>query len=122
MESNFYELQKQIWRLIRNQPVEIIELISTNRTERDTWIKFLDELYKKEETEIEPNVPEILTNEELNIEKKDMDAPLQKLKNRKSSGLENIANERLKYGGKKLNQQLTTLIRNIFSRHRIPGE
>jgi len=77
----------------------------------------LAEFYKKEETEIESNVPEILTNEEINIEKKDIEAAFQKLKNRKSPDLDNTANELnllLKYGGEKLNQQLTRLIRNIF--------
>ena len=51
-----------------------------------------------------------------------MEATLRKLKNRKSPGLDDIANELLKYGGENLNQQLTTSIRNIVSQHRIPDE
>ena len=44
----------------------------------------MEELYKEEETEIEPNVLEKeeinIENEEINIEKKDIEAALQKLK------------------------------------------
>ena len=67
--------------------METNELISSNHIEKDTWVKYLEELYKKEETEIESDILEILTNEEINIEKKDIKAALQKLKNRKSPGL-----------------------------------
>ena len=52
MESDFNELQKQIWRLIRSQRTEINELISTNHIERNIRVKDLEELCKKEETEI----------------------------------------------------------------------
>ena len=111
MESDLYGQQKQIWRLIRSQRAETNELISTNYIERDTREKYLAEFYKKEETEIESNIPEI-----------DIEIALQKLKNRKSPGLDNIANELLKYGWEKRNRQLTTLIRNIFSQHGILDE
>ena len=92
MESDFYGLQKQIWRLIRNHRTETPKLISSNRITRETWVNYLVELYKKQETEIEPNTPEIIINNDILVEKGDVELALRKLKNRKSAGPESPMN------------------------------
>ena len=47
MGSDFYGLQKQIWRPIRSRRAETNELISTNHIARDIWVKYLEELERK---------------------------------------------------------------------------
>ena len=68
------------------------------------------------------NTPEIITNENIEIEQQDIRTALQKLKNRKSPGQDGIPNELLKYGGESLIQQLTKLTQKIFYQQRIPNE
>ena len=76
MESDFYGLQKQMWRFIRNQRNEIKELKESNPIKKETWTQYLTELYKKEEQIIELNTPEITTNEIIQIEEHHVEAPL----------------------------------------------
>lgn len=122
MESDFYGLQKQIWRFIRTQRKEINELVETNHIAKETWINYLSELFKSEEIEVEINTPEIVTNDNVQIETSDINIALRKMKNRKSPGQDDIPNELLKYGGPCLIQQLTSLIQKIIYQHRIPDE
>ena len=122
MESDFYGLQKQIWCFIGTQRKEINELVETNHIARESWIDYLSELYKSEEIEVELNTPEIMTNDNVQIEAADIITSLRKLKNRKSPGQDDIPNELLKYGGQSLIQQLTSLIQKILYQHRIPDE
>ncbi|XP_044749781.1 uncharacterized protein LOC123310378 [Coccinella septempunctata] len=114
MESDFYGLQKQIWRLIRNQRKEACELISSNRIPKDTWVNYLKELYKKQQTEFELSTPEIIINNDIILEKKKVKQALKQLRNRKSAGPEGITNELLKYGGESLTEQLKIMINNIL--------
>ena len=81
MKSDFYGLQKQMWRFIRNQRNEIKELKESNPIKKETWTQYLTELYKKEEQIIELNTPEITTNEIIQIEEHHVEAALKKLKN-----------------------------------------
>ena len=85
-------------------------------------MNYLRELYKKQETEIEPNTPEIIINNDILVEKGDVELALKKLKNRKSAGPDGITNELLKYGGDNLTEQLKILINKIMYHHRIPDE
>lgn len=58
------------------------------------------------------------------MENKDIETILQKLINRQRPGPDNIINGLLKYGGEKLNQQLTieTTLKQILFPHKIPDE
>ncbi|XP_030768214.1 uncharacterized protein LOC115891795 [Sitophilus oryzae] len=58
-----------------------------------------------------------MTNDNVQIEAADIITSLQKLKNRKSPGQDDIPNELLKYGGQSLIQQ-----QKILYQHRIPDE
>ena len=95
---------------------------SSNRITRETWANYLRELYKKQETEIEPDTPEIIINNDNRVEKEDVELALKKIKNRKSAGPDGITNELLKYGGDNLTEQLKILINKIIYHHRIPDE
>ena len=97
-------------------------LISSNRITRKTWVNYLREVYKKQETKIKPNTPEIIINNDILVEKGDVELALKKLKNRKSAGPDGITNELLKYGGDNLTEQLKILISKIIYHHRIPDE
>ena len=85
-------------------------------------MNYLRELYKKQETEIKPNTPEIIINNDILVEKGDVELALKKLKNRKSAAPDGITNELLKYGGDNLAKQLKILINKIIYHHRIPHE
>lgn len=49
MESDFYGLQKQIWKTIRQQRKEINELIQANHINEETWVKYLTKIFKGKE-------------------------------------------------------------------------
>ncbi|XP_057656894.1 uncharacterized protein LOC130894222 [Diorhabda carinulata] len=119
MENDFYGLQKQIWRMIKGQrKVKVNELFDTNQIQKETWVKYLQEVYGNEdESRNEPNIPEITTDEDL---QKEVQAAIKQLKNRKIPGQDAITNELLKYGGESLAKQLTTLINKIVSHQKIP--
>ena len=80
------------------------------------------ELYKKQETEIEPNTPEIIINNDILVEKGDVELALKESKNRKSAVPDGITNKLLKYGGDNLTEQLKILINKIIYHHKIPDE
>ena len=122
MEKDFYGLQKQIWRLIRTQRKEVNELVETNHITNEKWIDYLSELFRADNTETELSTPEIVINEDIQIGTTDINAALQKLKNKKSAGQDGIPNELLKYGGQHLTEELTKLIQKIFYQHKIPDE
>ncbi|XP_045480919.1 uncharacterized protein LOC123685307 [Harmonia axyridis] len=123
MESDFYGLQKQMWRLIRTQRKEINELTEPKHISKETWTKYLETLYKKEEDNIERNnTPAIVTSDSVSVENTDVELALRQLRNRKSPGLDGIPNELLKYGGQHLVEQLTLLTKAIFYHHRIPEQ
>ena len=109
MECDFYGLQKQRWRSIRSQKTEVNELVEENQ------------IPKEEDTEEVLNTPEIITNENIEIEQQDIQTALQKLKNRKSPGQDGIPNELLDYGRESL-IQLTKLTQKMFYQQRIPNE
>lgn len=123
MESDFYGLQKQMWRLIRTQRKEINELIEPKHISKESWVDYLKHLYKKEEEITDKNdTPDIVTDDNMQIESTDVELALKQLKNRKSPGPDGIPNELLKYGGQCLAQQLTGLAKIILFHHRIPDE
>lgn len=83
LESN--GLQKQIWRLIRIQRKEIIELIAPKHITKETCIEYLETLYKKEDDTIERNhTPTRVTSDGIDIETTDVKLALRQLRNRKS--------------------------------------
>lgn len=137
MERDFYGIQKQIWRLIRSSHKEMNELSSRNPISKEEWQTYLTNLYRKtnngsdkENNEIPETVmrkknneiPEIVLNDSTNITEKDITTALTKTKNRKSPGPDGINNEMLKYGGKKLYEQLTTMLSKILNEGKIPDE
>lgn len=124
MDNDFYGLQKQIWRLIRSQRRETHELVASNRVAKETWVTYLKDLYKRQQRRNGPfhNTPQIITDDNIVINKEDVKEALKKLRNRKSPGLDGITNELLKYGGESITDQLTTLINKILHFHRIPDE
>ena len=120
MENDFYRLQ--IWRPIRSQRQKAHELINRNRIPKETWVDYLKNIYGKEHSESDPNNPQIITDDNLVISKKDVKVALKKLKNRKSPGVDGITNELLKYGGESIIEQLLILINKILQSHKIPDE
>ena len=121
MDRDFYGLQKQIWRTIRNQRKEIKDFVTTTIIDENTWIQYLTELYKseKEDTNRDNNdkikVIVETTDEEINN-------TIHLLKNRKSPGEDTITNEMIKHGGEKLHKEIIKLIKQIFQESRIPDD
>lgn len=75
MESDFYGLQKPIWRIIKYQRKETHELVSANRILKETLVDDLKELYKKQHIENKPNILEIVINNDIIIEKRKWNYP-----------------------------------------------
>lgn len=120
MESDFYGLQKQMWRLIRSQRKEITELVESNKIDEKTWVKYLTELFKADINTDDENAPTIMVEDETSVSYLEVEKAIRQLKNRKSPGLDQIPNELLKYGGDRLTKEITSLIRKIILIHRIP--
>lgn len=80
------------------------------------------EFYTCKQTETEPNAPDILKYDEIDVGEQDIRIALRKLKNRKRLGQDDIINKLLKYGGGKVNQQLTTLNKKILFQHKVPDK
>lgn len=120
MESDFYGLQKQIWRMIRQQKAEMRELIEINHIDEKTWVEYLRELFKSKHTHQNSLQNYITVNDNVTITFEKVEKTLSQLKNRKSPGQDKIPNELLKYGGKKLTQELFKMIQKILEQHTIP--
>lgn len=50
LENYFYGLQIPIWHIMRHQRREIKELMRVSKIEHETWIKYLRDLHKNEES------------------------------------------------------------------------
>ncbi|XP_043499919.1 uncharacterized protein LOC122522697 [Polistes fuscatus] len=122
LEKDFYGLQKQMWRFIRNQKKEIAELIPVSQIDKETWTAYLRDLYKDDQPNTTQGVPDIMINNNISIDEADMRKALYGLKNRKSPGQDGIANELLKYGGERLVQELTILTQRILEQKKILDE
>ncbi|XP_043498354.1 uncharacterized protein LOC122521574 [Polistes fuscatus] len=122
LEKDFYGLQKQMWRFIRNQKKEITELIPVSQIDKETWTAYLKDLYKDDQPNTTQGVKDIMINNNISIDEADMRKALYGLKNRKSPGQDGIANELLKYGGERSVQELTILTQRILEQKKIPDE
>ncbi|XP_065172605.1 uncharacterized protein [Atheta coriaria] len=126
MESDFYGLQKDIWKFIRRQRSDLNEIIKAEAIDDDTWSKYLSTLYSSNIAEVPTdntrNIPDIRSIEVTNIDQDDVTNALRNLKNRKSAGRDQIPNELLKYGGTALIEELTKLFSKILKNQKIPAE
>ncbi|KAF2879885.1 hypothetical protein ILUMI_26280 [Ignelater luminosus] len=71
---------------MKSQRKKINELVKTNQIPTENWIDHLTDLYKAEDTEEIINTPEIVVNENIEIEESDVQLALHTLKNRKNPG------------------------------------
>ena len=85
-------------------------------------MNYLKNLYGKEHSQSDPSNPHITIDDNLVISKEDVKVALEKLRNRKSPGVDGITNELLKYGGESIIEQLLILINKILQSHKIPDE
>ncbi|XP_056629879.1 uncharacterized protein LOC130440643 [Diorhabda sublineata] len=88
-----------------------------------TWIDYLKRLYSQNQlTTEEPETPEITTDEETRISTKKVEEAERKLKTRKATGSDGIANEFLKNCGKAMTEQLALFINKILKYKKVPEE
>ncbi|KAK9881036.1 hypothetical protein WA026_014379 [Henosepilachna vigintioctopunctata] len=119
LDTDFYGIQKQIWRLLRQQKKEVNELVEAKHIEESKWIKYLTELYQNDN--LEDNQPiNITISDDITITSEDVRETLSKLKNHKSPGHNQIPNELLKYGGEILISQITSLSNKILLGQKVP--
>lgn len=97
MEHDFYGLQKQIWRFIRNTRSETNELISTTKISNTEWVEYFSKLFHNNEAPV-LDIADTLT-QDYEISEEQIIQTIPKLKNRKSPAEDGIYNELLKYGG-----------------------
>ncbi|XP_065174094.1 uncharacterized protein [Atheta coriaria] len=123
LEHDFYGAQKIIWKTIRRQRQELKELLESKHIEKETWIKYIEELHNASIDENAINNTRIRIQEEAtSVNKNEIAEVLAKLKNRKAAGPDGIANELLKYGGQKLITEITKMINKVLKERRIPNE
>ncbi|KAK9879678.1 hypothetical protein WA026_006739, partial [Henosepilachna vigintioctopunctata] len=101
MEQNLYGAQRKVWKMLRNRKKPVNEYVQTEIISPDIWEKYCTELYQDEET-TETWVNEDETPDDVLITEEELRKRIEKLKNRKAAGTDNIPNELLKYGKKKL--------------------
>lgn len=85
---------------------------------------YFENLYDNNENndELEIENPPSLYDQEENITLEGLQTAINKLKNRKSLGIDNIPNELLKYGGPEIDKELTRLYEKIKRTGLIPEE
>lgn len=106
MEHDLYRGQKKIWNTLRNRRRAVNEYIQITTITTEKWEEYFRNLYgnmqlTSQQTVGAPNA--ICTPlDSWQISKDSIETTIHKLKNRKSPGPDNIANELLKYGGSAL--------------------
>lgn len=94
---------------MRNQRIEIEELMPVSKIEDKTQIKYLRDLHINDESFPTKEPPNIKINNDIEIGYDDFKKALKKLKNIKTPGQDDISNELVKYGREMLVQKLTKL-------------
>lgn len=123
MESDFYGLQKQIWRMIMKQRKEVNDLIEVHHITEEAWVSYITTLFERGSNSLDESDLNINgTNNDATVSYLEVVEALKALKNRKSPGQDGIPNELLKYGGHQLTNELLKLINKIVSSHTIPNK
>lgn len=108
MEHDLYGGQKKIWKMSRKRKKLVTEEIQINNATIETWEKHFRNLYKtlerRDDGDDEENNNNMDTlkkdNTEITIE--EVKQAILKSKTRKPPGIDDIANELIKYGSSKI--------------------
>lgn len=105
----------------------INEELQINTITRATWTTYFKTLYQDQDEDIHlennnnDTGPSTLTaDDEYNITLDDVKRTIINSKNRKTSELDGITNEMLKYGGSSILHEVTNLFKNIMTDRLIP--
>lgn len=122
MDHDIFGAQRKVWKMLKNRKKPVNEFIQTKTIKIEDWQHYFEELYTDEEKPelkragiTDPEPGRIISEEEVSVK-------LKKLKNRKASGVDNIPNELLKYGGHELAKELTVLFNDVLKTTTIPED
>ncbi|KAH1004457.1 hypothetical protein HUJ05_005266 [Dendroctonus ponderosae] len=92
--------QKKIWNMLRKRKKPVNEEVVISAIDQETWATYFENLYdnnskNSDDTEIEN--PSSTGEQEESITLGEVQTAIQRLKNRKSPGTDNIPNELLKF-------------------------
>lgn len=128
LEFDFFGLQRQVWKTIRNQKRETREFIESSKISAQQWTSYFTLLFQNDECEEENGEGGRETELEegneptMHITLTELEESLIKLRNRKSTGLDGINNELLKYGGESMRNELYSLLNKILRDRKVPKE
>lgn len=71
-----------MWRMIKSQRTELVNLVEHNNIEEDKWVKYLTELFKGETRDERTETPNIIGN----ISYTEIERAFKQLNNKKSAG------------------------------------
>jgi hypothetical protein len=96
--------------------------LNINNITNKEWENHYAKLWNSEPADMTENSHDILEEPTEMITIAELDQVLQKAKNRKSPGLDNINVELFKYGGQKLRETLLHLFNNIWKQRTTPSD
>lgn len=73
------QLQKQMWRFIRNQRTETRELVETIKIQKEEWVEYFTNLYKKDNEPIEDDIPDEINETNITITKEEVEQAIIKI-------------------------------------------
>lgn len=128
MEHDMYGSQKRIWKLLRGLKKSTNESVEIKSINEDRWMQYFQRLYDDgdiTEWGVDADGDERHgddTDEQILITFEQVSDAVKKLKNRKTPSEDQISNELIKYGGKTLLQEITSLFRKILKAGKVPKE
>ncbi|KAI4501058.1 hypothetical protein M0802_003861 [Mischocyttarus mexicanus] len=122
MDHDIYGGQRQVWNMLRNCRKPVNDYVQICNITKESWENYFENLYHKSNTNVQ--VEEITPEEEghWKFTKELLRTSIQKLKNRKAPGLDNITNEWIKYRGSTLIGELHNLFNKIIEERKMPTQ
>lgn len=122
MEYDLTGTQSKVWKMIRNRKADVNESGITDTISKEIWTEYFKTMYNGDGTteNLNDQIIEELGNNKTDITREDIRTTVMKLKGRKASGMDGIANEMLQFGGHDLIQELLKFVRITLQYQRIP--
>jgi hypothetical protein len=83
MENDFYGLQKQIWRMLRNQTKGVREMVQIQKIHNEEWTTYFTQMYKSDINQA--NNSNVMKVNDINVEisEEEVEKTLRSLKKQK---------------------------------------
>ncbi|KAJ4428447.1 hypothetical protein ANN_24484 [Periplaneta americana] len=121
-----YGARKKVWKMLRNRKAEISERVEVSDIGINTWENYFQQLYNEnmgQTQEIQINMNIIDNGDDMEeITAEDINEAMKTLKNKKAPGQDEISNEILKSGGKRIREQMKVLFNKILELREISQE